>query len=273
MSTLLDVMRDRLGVQEIPGQGHNQTILGWFEDVGHPEVKSDETSWCSVCLGSAAVRVGLPIPPPNINMLARSWLTWGVAVDPKDVQPGDVAIWPRGDPRGWQGHVNVVEEVLPSGKIKCIGGNQGGLAGGDAVTRTKALDPRHALGFRRAVPATVPALRAAGSSEIKAGDRLQNAGTIATIAAPIVAAAKEMWEPIAETPVFKSLPEGLTFWQHVLEGANACLKVVAAHPWLASALIFGLLMAWGGRALKKARVAKHAAGVPIAAEVARLEAA
>src|SRR5262245_32697517 len=107
MPTLLEVMQSRLGVQEVPGKKHNPIIVGWFEAIGHPEVADDETSWCATALGSAALEAGLPIPPRNVNMMARSWLTWGVKVEPTDVAPGDVAIWPRGDPRGWQGHVNV----------------------------------------------------------------------------------------------------------------------------------------------------------------------
>jgi hypothetical protein len=41
---LLTVMQSRLGIQEVPGDGDNPVILGWFKAIGHPEV----------CTGAAA---------------------------------------------------------------------------------------------------------------------------------------------------------------------------------------------------------------------------
>ncbi len=266
--TMLSIMESRLGIQEVPGKGNNPIIVGWADAIGHPEVVADETSWCSICMCSAAMEAGAPMPAHNVRMLARSWLTWGVKVEIEDIQPGDVAIWSRGDPRGWQGHVNIVKEVLPDGRIKCIGGNQS-AKGGDAVTITKALDPKTALGFRRAVPATVEALRKAGSSEIKKGDQIQNGGTAVTLIPIVLATAQSMLGPV-EVPQFKTLPESLSWWQTLLGGANAVGNLVAAHPWLAGTLVVGLMCVMVGRRLKAARVAKHEAGVPLSAEVAKL---
>lgn len=269
--TLLDVMESRLGIQEIPGAKNNPVILEWFAAVGHPEIKSDETSWCSICVGSAAVEANLPIPAVNVNMMARSWLTWGVEVKPENIQPGDVAIWPRGDPKGWQGHVNVVKEVLPSGKIKCIGGNQSAPAGGgDAVTITKATDLKGALGFRRAVPATVADLRKAGSTEIKQADRVQNAGWLMTFVSSVVATIKSFLGPV-EVPEFASVKESLDWWQMLLGGVNAVGKLVGAYPWLAGTTVVSLILIMAGRQLKARRLAKHVSGVPLSAEVAKLE--
>ena len=167
MPSMLEVMQSRLGIQEVKGaKEHNATIVGWAKAIGHPEVLDDETSWCSICASSAALEAGLPHPPKAINMLARSWLNWGEAVDIKDIKPGDVAIWPRGNST-WQGHVNVVETVTIEGKVICIGGNQGGLKGGDAVTRTKPLDPAGALGFRRAIVQTPKEVHLTAHAELK----------------------------------------------------------------------------------------------------------
>lgn len=133
---LLEEMRSRIGINEIRGRKHNQEILEWFAAVGHPEVVDDETAHCSAGLAAAALKVGLPIPPRNTVLMARSWLTWGVRVDRADIQPSDIAVWPRGNPAGPFGHVNVVEKVVGR-KVICIGANQATGKGCDGVTRSK----------------------------------------------------------------------------------------------------------------------------------------
>lgn len=275
MPTLLEVWESRLGIQEIPGPGQNPIIVGWAADAGHPEIVDDETSWCSLSMCSAAKEAGLPMPPVNVNPMARSWLTWGVKVDLANLAPGDVAIWPRGDPKGWQGHVNCVKEVrTKDGKVqvRCIGGNQGGIAGGDAVTLTNWTNAAGALGFRRPVEASVAALRKAGSTEVKKGDQIQNAGWLVTFIPAVLATIKSMLEPV-QVPQFSSLPDAMTWWQTVLGGLNALAGLVLDHPWLAGTAFVGLLLVLAGRSLKVNRVAKHAAGVPISAELANLEVA
>lgn len=277
MATMLQVMEGRLGIQEVPGKKNNPIIVGWAKTAGHPEILDDETSWCSICMSSAAIEAALPCPPVNINPMARSWLTWGVAVAPEEVVPGDVCVWPRGNPAGPYGHVNIVKEVrrLESGKIQVrnIGGNQGGLAGGDAVTLSAWTDIAKALpnGIRRAVPATIADLRP-HSTDIKKGDAIQNVGTAAGIGTVGLSAVESMLGP-ATVPDFKSLPEGLSWWQSVISGFQALGKLFLDHPWLAGLLVVALGLAALGHWVKKARVARHAAGLPIASQVAKLEAA
>lgn len=262
---LLAVMQSRLGIQEVPGRENNPTILQWFADVGHPEIEADEVSWCAITVGSALKECSLPIPPRDVNMLARSYLTYGVKCEP---QPGAIAIWPRGK-SSWQGHVNVVESVTDDGKVICIGGNQS-RKGGDSVTRTKPLDPAGALDFRMPIKPTVPDLRKAGSTEVKKGDRVQNLGIFATFFAPIIAVFKEMFAAVPEVPQITSIPEGLTFTQQLMEGANAVGRLVLENPWLAGTVFVGLGMAWVGHTIKAARVAKAEAGVPLSAQVAAM---
>lgn len=138
----LDVMRARLGTKEVRGKKHNPDIVQMFADVGHPEVKDDETAWCAAAVGSALVATSLPIPAVKTNLLARSYCVHGVACDPK---PGAIAVWPRGN-SAWQGHVNIVEDVRTyKGKtqVRCIGGNQN-----NAITLTDWTDVSKALAFR-----------------------------------------------------------------------------------------------------------------------------
>lgn len=257
----LDVMRERLGTKEVAGKKHNPAIVSMFADVGHPEVTDDETAWCAAATGSALKACNLPIPPKNVNLMARSYCTYGVKTAPK---PGAIAIWPRGN-SAWQGHVNIVESVTDDGKVICIGGNQS-----NAVTRTKPLDPATALDFRWPVVPTVPELRKSGSTEIKKGDRVQNVGTLFAFLGPIIAATKELLAPITAVPQFSDIKEGLTFWQTVLGGANAVARIVLENPWLTGSVFGGLVLAWIGHTIKAARVAKAAAGVPLSVEVASL---
>ena len=257
MSTLLEVMTSRRGIQELPSSEHNDAILAMFAAVGHPEVNDDETAWCAACVGSALVECGLPTPPRNVNLMARSFLSYGVAYGPK---PGAIAVWPRGK-SSWQGHVNVVERVLEDGRVVCIGGNQN-----NAVTRTKPLDPATALDFRMPIAATVQDLRRAGSSEVKKADRLQNGGWIVTAIPAAAAAAQEVLAPVP-TPVFTSLPEQLTFWEQCLKGAAAVAGLMGDHPWIAGTIVLGVIAVLAGRQLKQARLAKHEAGVPLSNQV------
>lgn len=261
MPNLLEIMQSRVGIREIPGPQHNPDIVQWFADVGRPDVTDDETANCSACVGSAALKADLPIPARNVVLMARSWLTWGVKVEPNDVRPGDIAVWPRGDPQGWQGHVNVIEIVYPGGLISCIGANQG-----DAVTRTKPRPVIGALGFRRPVAATVPALRKAGSSEIRKADQIQNAGWLSLLVTSVMGVIQEMTGPIT-VPTFTSLPETLTWWETVLRGLNAIGTLAIAHPYLAGGAVLAIVAWLVGRRLKAARVAKHAAGIPLSAQV------
>jgi uncharacterized protein (TIGR02594 family) len=279
MPTLLEVWESRLGIEEVSGKKHNPVILEWWMDAGHPEIIDDETAWCSGAMCSAAKAAGLPFPPVNVNTMARSWLTMGKGVSPAEVQPGDVVVWPRGKPNSGSGHVNCVKEVRrtkTSVKVKCIGGNQSHPSGG-AVTVTDWTDLSGALsnGIRRLVPATVPALREAGSTTIKNADRKEKLGILAVFFAPIVKGIEyvaNMFGP-PDVPTFATLPEGLTWWQTVLGAANGIWGYAVDHPYLAATLVAGLAL-WGISRIEKAgRVAEHAAGIPIAAEVAKLEAA
>jgi uncharacterized protein (TIGR02594 family) len=275
MPTLLEVMESRLGIQEMPGAKHNPVIVGWFKEIGHDEVTDDETSWCAVAMSAACVEAGLPMPPLNVRMLARSFLTWGVKVPIENVQPGDVTVWPRG--AAWQGHVNIVKEVRAVGarvEVRCIGGNQGGLKGGDAVTLTGWQDASKALDFRRPVPATVPALRKAGSTTIKDADNEEKLGIVGVLFAPIFEGIRAVAEGMfgsASPPKFASLPEGLSWWGTLLETAGRVASYAKDHPVLAAVLIIGIGMVVRSQLRKRGRVQEHVAGIPIAAEVAKLQ--
>lgn len=100
--------------------GHNPKILKWFGQAGHDWVKDDETPWCAAFVGGMLVDAGLQ---GTGRLDARSYLDWGQHVDLKDAQPGDIVVFSRGDPNGWQGHVAFYVETKGE-NILVLGGNQ-----------------------------------------------------------------------------------------------------------------------------------------------------
>lgn len=86
-----------------------------------------ETPWCGAFMG-IVFKTSLPKESlPQDLWGARNWLKFGV---PCELQTGAVAIFWRGSPNGWSGHVGLVDAIDQSGKnIRVLGGNQS-----DAVT-------------------------------------------------------------------------------------------------------------------------------------------
>lgn len=273
MPSLIEVLESRIGIAEIAGKKHNPAILEMWKDAGHPEIQTDEEFWCSAAMCSAAKHAGLPMPPVNINPMARSWLTWGVKVEHQDVQRNDVVVWPRGKPGSGSGHVNCVAEVRTyRGKVqvKCVGGNQAHESGG-AITLTDWTNISGALpnGVRRPVPPTVKDLRDAGSTTIKSADNEEKLGIVATFFAPLFEGVRAIINGIPSV----STSEGLSYLETAGRMAGGVLTYVGTNPWVLSFTVAGLLIWLNSQRKKRSRVAEHAAGIPIAAEVAALEAA
>ena len=266
----LDQMIARLGVHEIPGKKHNPMIIGWFHDIGHPEINDDETAWCATAVSHCLWVCGYPTTPVNLNMWARSYLTYGKRTKPVY---GALAIWPRGKSKS-QGHINIVEDVREHNgriQVRCIGGNQGGFKSGDAVTRTGWRDASEALDFRWPIKPTVKDLRAAGSTEIKQADALETASATTTA---VGASAAVVHEAIKATPDVSSLPqiipEGATdhigMAQQVMEAMNGLVGVVKENPWLAVVLFVSLGGFWVARLWKAGRLNRHLMGLPLSVE-------
>lgn len=132
--------------------GHNPKVVAYFRDAGHPEVKNDETAWCAAFVGAMLNRAG---EKGTGQLVARSYLNWGVQVDRAMAQPGDIVVLKRGDSK-WQGHVGFF--VKDNGStITILGGNQN-----NAVNRRAyKVDGGQLLGIRRAKAAVAPAEQAA----------------------------------------------------------------------------------------------------------------
>lgn len=137
--TPYEVAKSHLGMKEVSGPTHNPKIAEFFAKAGHPEVKSDEISWCAAFVGACLVDAGLK---GTGKLTARSYLDIGEPVDPEDAQPGDIVVLWRGSPSSWQGHVGFFHSETPS-SVKLVGGNQA-----DAVNITGYPKSR-ILGVRR----------------------------------------------------------------------------------------------------------------------------
>lgn len=139
MIALINIALSQFGVKEIPGHGHNLTILQYFKDIGHKWVDNDETAWCSAFVNWVAMKCGYQL---SGKLNARSWLNVGEEVETPEL--GDVVIFWREDPTSWKGHVGFFVNYSEDGKfIHCLGGNQGNMVS------IKAYPSHRLLGFRR----------------------------------------------------------------------------------------------------------------------------
>lgn len=139
MIALLNIALSQFGVKEIPGQGHNSTILRYFREIGHKWVDNDETAWCSAFVNWLAFKCGFQM---SGKLNARSWLEVGEEIIKPEL--GDVVIFWREDPSSWKGHVALFVNYSEDGKfINCLGGNQGNMVS------IKPYPTRRLLGFRR----------------------------------------------------------------------------------------------------------------------------
>ena len=116
----LTLALSEVGTKEAPGPADNPLVVAYFRDAGRPEVHDDEVAWCAAAVGSWLKRTGHQLPPPAKALMARTYMTYGVACPPKR---GAIGVWPRGT--GWQGHVGLVVSVDGRGSVRVVGGNQG----------------------------------------------------------------------------------------------------------------------------------------------------
>lgn len=108
--------RHDLGIAEIEGKAHNPAVLAYFAEAGHPNVRNDETAWCSAAQCTWLERAGFTSPK---SLWARDFMKWGRAV--KVPYPGCIAVFARGT----GGHVgNFVRYSADRKKVLVLGGNQ-----------------------------------------------------------------------------------------------------------------------------------------------------
>lgn len=142
--TPYDRARSDLGTWEWK-DGHNPKVVQYFADVGQEWVRNDETAWCAAFVGAMLERCQIN---STRRLNARSYLEWGDPVSLDEARPGDIVVFSRGNPKGWQGHVGFFVRSTGS-SILCLGGNQNNQVNEAKYPATRLL------GIRR-IPSLTP---------------------------------------------------------------------------------------------------------------------
>jgi uncharacterized protein (TIGR02594 family) len=116
----LQQARELVGLEEIVGSRHEAKILQFFAEAGHSYVRDDETPWCSAMVGACLARAG---EANTGSLAARSYETYGQSIVEENASVGDIAVFWRGSPTSWQGHVAFFLRFLDD-KVEVLGGNQ-----------------------------------------------------------------------------------------------------------------------------------------------------
>lgn len=104
-----------IGVSEIKGPKHNNTIIGWLDKLG-AWWRDDETPWCGVFVAHC---MHPHYPIPGLYMRAKAWLDWGVRIK-RPVYGCVVVLNHKGS---W--HVGFVVGHSITGDVLVLAGNQG----------------------------------------------------------------------------------------------------------------------------------------------------
>lgn len=163
----LPLARSYDGVKEIKGSKHNEKILQFFRDAGHPEITEDETAWCAAFVGACLEKSGIA---SSKSLMAKSYLRWGKALAAPKV--GCIAVFDRGVANSPFGHVGFYLGE-DSKNVFVLGGNQS-----DAVNVSK--QPKSKLvGYRW--PTTISNSRTAIASLVGLGATTAIVGSAALI--------------------------------------------------------------------------------------------
>lgn len=150
MDEAFRIAGQQLGMNE----REQNAALSEFMRSGGVNLDPAVTAWCAAYVNASLEQAGVE---GTGRLNARSFMDWGVGVD--DPRRGDLAVFSRGDPNGWQGHVGFFDGYGEDGRIRVLGGNQG-----DAVSMSY-YDPSRLLGFRRADGAAAGGNALAASSQ------------------------------------------------------------------------------------------------------------
>lgn len=96
-----------LGTKEIPGKANSPAIMSWAAEAGltPAQYPNDEVAWCGLAVAVVLKRAGKPIDAVGNILSSRAWIKFGEASPVPGL--GDVLVFWRGSPSGWQGHVGI----------------------------------------------------------------------------------------------------------------------------------------------------------------------
>lgn len=242
------------GVAEVKGPQANPTIVEYFAAVGRPEITSDEISWCAAFVGACLKRADVPLPLAKDKLLlARSYLDVGTPIDV--ARPGAIAVFTRGDPAGWQGHVGfVVGETATH--VAVLGGNQSNKVCVAHFPKSQLL------GLRWPIAPTAKDLVAAGSRTTVAAERqVKDGGKVGVSVGS---------EQVVPPPPANLGLEGVAEKAGSFKGAVETLEQFLLFawgkwPWVAGGLAayFVIRMMRDGWTIRKARVEDASTGANI----------
>jgi uncharacterized protein (TIGR02594 family) len=130
----LGIARKYIGVREVPGPQHNQTIMGWLRKLGS-WIKDDETPWCGSFCAAVMQEAGLPYP--NVYPRAKAWAEYGSRLQPHLIAPGAILVFAREG----GGHVGfyVAEDAT---HYHVLGGNQGNSVSVTRIAKARMIASR-----------------------------------------------------------------------------------------------------------------------------------
>ena len=113
----MDAAFAEVGVSTCPPGSSNPRITQYH---AHTNIAGydDKASWCSSFVNWSLAQAGIA---GTGSALARSWLTWGDAIDAPRV--GCIVVLSRDDPTGWKGHVGFFLRADEE-NLYLLGGNQ-----------------------------------------------------------------------------------------------------------------------------------------------------
>lgn len=116
--------------------GGADMIRKYLKD-GGVGLNPSQLAWCAAAVNSSLSQAGMQ---GTGSPMARSFMKWGQGTDTP--QPGDIAVFSRGDPKSASGHVGFFQGYDDAGNIKVLGGNQ------DDGVNVKSFPKDRLLGFR-----------------------------------------------------------------------------------------------------------------------------
>ncbi len=262
---LTQARKDRTRVNEIKGKAAHPRIQAMFAAVGHPEITSDEISWCAAAQGTWLKEQGYPIPPVSRNLTGISYETYGTGLDEPQIgcictshytKPGD-------EGHAWKRHVGTVTKI-EAARLRVLGGNQRNEVNEKWIERSRMTS------YRWPVKADAKSLLKAGSTEIRAARNIKEAGMMTGVLSLSGASVAEYFNGFPSLPdlSLNDVSGSLSQFQTLMGAANVVVKMAINNPWLAAALILLIVAYLIGRNLENNRVRKAEYGQELSQQLA-----
>ncbi len=221
----VELARAEMGTHEVAGSASNPRIMEYFKACGSSAdwVKDDATPWCGAFMGWLAKQQGLGLPPEPLR--ARSWATWGEAIDA--FEPGCVVVTTRGkDPAA--GHVTLGIEARGD-TLMCLGGNQGDEVSIVGVSRASVIAYRRFPGVSPVTPVQVAVKsQTIRNATVAAGTVAASTADQATdVAKSTVDSIKGIFGADTSIAWFLEQARGELKWLFVFVGITALTGVIA----------------------------------------------